>query len=75
MASQSVGRFIIQGFGEFFDVGTCDGASRSWSAEVVGQNGKFGGGKALTVTFAIACGAFECAQGFAEQSVQLKGGK
>ena len=74
-ASQAVGRFIIQGFGDVFDVGTCDGTPRTWSAEVVGQNGKFAGGKALTVTFAFACGAFECATGFAEQRVQLKGGK
>jgi hypothetical protein len=75
LASQNVGRFTIQGFGEFFDFGTCDGAPRTWSAVVVGQNGRFGGGKAMTITFAFACGTFECAQGFAEQTVQLKGGK
>jgi hypothetical protein len=73
-ASQTVGRFIITGFGEFFDFGTCDGVSRNWAADVFGQNGKFGGGKAMTVSLAVACGAFECATGFNEQTVQLKGG-
>ena len=28
------------------------------------------GGKAMTVTIAFSCGAFECSEGFAEQIVQ-----
>ena len=74
-ARQNVGRFAILGTGEFFDFSTCDGTSHTWSADVFPQNGKFGGGKALTVNFAVSCGAFECGTGFAEQIVQLRGKK
>lgn len=28
----------------------------------------------MTVTFGFACGAFECAEGYSEQVVQLRGG-
>lgn len=72
-ARQNVGRFTVLGFGEFFDFGTCDGASRTWSADVFPDNGKFAGGKTLTLAFAFACGPFECADGFVEQTVQLRG--
>ena len=74
-ARQNVGRFTIVGSGVFFDVGTCDGASHNWSAEVFPQNGKFKGGKALTVTFAVSCGLVECATGYVEQTVLLRGKK
>lgn len=74
-ARQNVGRFAILGSGGFFDFGTCDGASHTWSADVFPQNGKFKGGKALTLNFATSCGPFECAFGFAEQTVQLRGGR
>lgn len=74
-ARQNVGRFAILGSGGFFDFGTCDGASRTWSADVFPQNGKFKGGKTLTLNFATSCGVFECGFGFAEQIVQLRGGK
>jgi hypothetical protein len=72
-ASQNVGRFMIQGFGDFFDFGTCDGVSHTWKVDVTAFNGKFAGGKAMTISFAAACGAFECAFGFNEQTVILKG--
>lgn len=72
---ENVGRFTILGSFEFFDFGTCDGAPHSWSASVIPQNGKFAGGKAVTVAFALACGPFECADGYAEQKVQLRSGK
>src|SRR5882672_9675559 len=74
-ADQSVGRFIISGQFFFFDFGTCDGAPRAWRADAVSLNGKFAGGKAMTVTFAFTCGPFECSEGFVTQTVQLKGGK
>jgi hypothetical protein len=74
-ARQGVGRFTIVGFFEFFDVDTCDGTTRSWSADVVPENGRFAGGKAMTVTFAFSCGAFQCAEDFDEQTVQLRGGR
>ena len=74
-ARQNVGRFTIFGSGEFFDFGTCDGVAHTWSADIFPQNGKFAGGKTMTVTFAFSCGPFECASGFVEQKVQLRGGK
>lgn len=68
---QDVGRFTVTGFG-FTDV-TCDGATRPWTLEVIPSNGKFAGGKALTITFAFACGVFECGTDFEERVVQLRG--
>jgi hypothetical protein len=74
-ARQNVGRLgTIVGFFGFSDSGTCDEAPHSWSADVFPESGKFAGGKAMTVTFAFACGPFECASGFVEQTVQLRGG-
>jgi hypothetical protein len=72
-ARQDVGRFSIFGSGNFLDFGTCDGTSRTWAADVYPQNGKFAGGKSLTVSFSYACGPFECAFGYAERVVQLRG--
>jgi hypothetical protein len=74
-ARQNVGRFTILGSGGFFDFGTCDGTPHTWAAEVFPQNGKFAGGKTMTLTFATSCGPFECGFGFVEQTVQLRGGK
>ncbi len=73
-ARQDFGRFTVRGGFSFFEFGTCDGTTRSWSADVFPENGKFAGGKAMTVTFAYSCGPFECAQDFEEQTVQLRGG-
>lgn len=74
-ARQNVGRVAtISGSGFFFDDGTCDGLPHPWSFDVVPQSGKFAGGKAMTVTFAFACGTFECASGYVERKVQLRGG-
>jgi hypothetical protein len=73
-ARQSVGRFTVVGNFFFFDSGTCDGAPRTWAADVFPQNGKFAGGKTLTVTFAFSSGPFQCAEGFVEQTVLLRGG-
>src|SRR5205823_4772608 len=72
---QAVGRFAITGFFEVFDTGTCDGTVHPWSALAIPDNGKFAGGKALTVTTAEACGVFECTDGFAEQRVKLSRGR
>jgi hypothetical protein len=74
-ARQPVGRFAILGSGEFFDFNTCDGARHTWAAQVFPQNGKFAGGKTMTLNFATSCGPLECAFGFVEQKVQLRGGK
>jgi hypothetical protein len=70
-----VGRLAtILGFFDFFVSDGCDGESHPWSAEVFPQSGKFKGGKTLTVSFAFSCGPFLCAEGYAEQTVQLRGG-
>ncbi len=73
-ARQTVGRIatIFGTFG-FFDVGTCDGEPHSWSADIVPQSGQFRG-KTMTVTFAFSCGPFQCADGFVQRTVQLRGG-
>lgn len=72
-ARQEAGRFTVFGTGGFFASGTCDGASHAWTADVLPQAGKFAGGKAMTVTFAFACGPFNCALGFVERTVLLRG--
>ena len=71
---QAVGRIFIDGFGSIEGF-TCDGTAQRWSAEVFGQNGIFRGGKALTVSFAVACGPFLCGLDFQERVVQLRGGR
>jgi hypothetical protein len=68
---QRVGRFIISGFG-----GTsfaCDGTTETWSVEVFADNGIFKGGKAASVTFAMACGFFACGIDFEERIVRIRG--
>lgn len=72
-ARQDFGRFTVSGSGAFFDGLTCDGTTRSWSADVFPQGGKFAGGQAMTMTFAVSCGPFQCAFDFEERTVQLRG--
>lgn len=73
--TQTVGRIAtIRGSFSVFDQQTCDGTPQQWTANATPQNGKFAGGSALTVAFSFACGPFECAQGFTEQTVRLTGG-
>jgi hypothetical protein len=67
--SQTVGRLIVRGFSGT-NV-TCDGATRPWSLLIRGENGTFGGGKALSVTVAVACGPFLCGEDFNETMVRL----
>jgi hypothetical protein len=73
-AQQSAGkRFTIQGSGYFFDVDTCDGTPHAWSVTIYPFNGKFAGGKALSVALAYSCGPLQCAYGYADQQVLLSG--
>jgi hypothetical protein len=68
--SQKVGRIAtIRGFGSI-DV-VCDGVTHQWSATVSPESGEFRGGKGASVTFAVACGVFECGLDFEERTVQL----
>lgn len=72
-ARQAVGRFEVVGFGSVEAI--CDGTVHTWTATVYPENGKFAGGKAMTLTFAVACGAVECGTDYVEQTVMLRGGK
>ncbi|MGE5830265.1 MAG: DUF6299 family protein [Micromonosporaceae bacterium] len=68
--SQKVGRVAtVRGFTSI-DV-LCDGVSHTWSAVVTPDSGEFRGGKAASVSFAVACGVFECGVDFEERTVQL----
>jgi hypothetical protein len=67
---QQVGRGEVAGFGSV-EV-ACDGADHPWSVEVFPALGrKFAGGKGASLTFAVACGPFDCSFDFEEHAVQL----
>ena len=67
---QRVGRGVVYGFGSI-DV-ACDGVTRPWAAEVFPIFGtKFAGGKAASVTFAVACGLIFCGFDYEERVVKL----
>jgi hypothetical protein len=68
--SQPVGRFTITGFGDTDIV--CDGTPQSWSVDVAGSNGRFGGGKATATVELLACTPVECAFEETTQQLQLK---
>lgn len=68
--SQNVGRFTISGFGGIFvEPPVCDGTAQPWSVEVFGSTGKFKGGRAVAVTFALVCDNFTCA--FDEETTKV----
>lgn len=70
---QRAGRAYITGF--FSAAGIdCDGEPHRWRAEVTGANGRFAGGKALTVGLGFGCGDLFCSETFVEQTVYLRGG-
>lgn len=72
--TQRVGRVKITG--DFFlNPLQCDGAVHPWEAVAFSNNGLFRGGKSATVAFSFACGIFECAVGYTEQTVQLNTSK
>lgn len=71
---QKVGRLFIDGYG-FIEGFTCDGTTQAWSTDIFPNTGIFKGGRAITVTFAVACGAFECGVGFDESIVMLSAKK
>jgi hypothetical protein len=67
--SQSVGRFRFtgEGYGDF----VCDGATHAWAIDVTSSSGKFSGGKATVLVYAIAC-TFDCAEAQADGTITLK---
>jgi hypothetical protein len=73
-ARQDVGSSTIVASFRFFDAGTCDGTTRSWSASASPEDGSFVGGKARTLTTALSCGDLECGTAFEARTVMLRGG-
>ena len=69
---QKVGRLFIEGYG-FIEGFACDGTTQAWSADITPINGIFKGGRTVTVAFAVACGEFQCGEGFQEAIVSLSG--
>jgi Family of unknown function (DUF6299) len=72
--TQKVGRVKISGYVSVGDL-VCDGATHTWSAYVYSDNGIFAGGKAASVSMAVACGAVSCGEGWVEQTIQLSRAK
>jgi hypothetical protein len=70
---QKTGRLFIDGEG-FIEGFACDGSTQAWTADIFPFNGVFKGGRTITVTFATACGTFECGEGYDESIVTLSGG-
>ena len=71
--TQQAGRFTVRGR-SIIGVFPCDGTPRSWSMEILPDNGKFAGGKAASVTNALACnGSFDCGTDLEERTIQLRG--
>jgi hypothetical protein len=70
--TQRAGRFTVHGRGATI-IYVCDGTPRPWSVEVVPDGGKFAGGKAASVTNALACGSFDCGGDFEEHTIVLRG--
>jgi hypothetical protein len=65
-----VGRFTIHGFGgSGIECGT---DPTPWSITIVGDNGRFGPGRATANVSAFACDAFSCADASVSTSVRLR---
>ena len=73
-ASQKVGRGSVLAGGSFFATDMCDGEPHAWTIDLNPENGRFAGGKTITVTFLFSCGEVLCTDGFFEQTIQLRGG-
>jgi hypothetical protein len=67
---ESVGRFTIHGSG--FASSSCDTTPTAWFVSVVGDNGKFGLGRATADVSAFACDATSCGDASALVSVRLR---
>jgi hypothetical protein len=69
--SQAVGRFTIQGQG-FADMSGCGPSPIGWTAEVIGQNGRFSGGSISANVDAFACTASSCGDTFVQATLKAK---
>ena len=70
--TQQAGRFTVRGR-SIISVLLCDGTPQLWSMEILPDGGKFAGGKAASVTRALACGSLDCGGDFEERTVLLRG--
>ena len=73
--TQTVGRLIITSFFFTAPFAPCDGSTYAWEAYAPPANGKFAGGKAVTVSFAAGCDDVQCSGAFAEATVRLNRGR
>ena len=69
--SQTVGRLIISSYFFSGESVPCDGSSYPWRAYAPPSNGKFSGGKSLTVSMAFGCNDGGCNSAYAEATVKL----
>ena len=67
---QTVGRMKIEAYFFAYPL-NCDGETHSWKAIATSQTGLFSGGKAASVTAALACGSIGCAVSEVDQTVQV----
>ncbi len=65
---QTVGRFVISGFG-FAETG-CGPSPTSWSLDVTGESGRFGGGNIDAQVSAFACDFFTCGDTFVQTTLK-----
>lgn len=71
--TQKVGRFTISGYGFLENAFVCDGTTQPWSVEVFGSSGLFKGGRAASVTIAVAYSRFDAGYDIEERIVMLRG--
>jgi hypothetical protein len=72
---QSVGRFTVSGLFDSFPDVQCDGNPHAWEGAAIGDNGRFGGGKADVLALAQVCNGDNCGSDIASATLQLSGRK
>jgi hypothetical protein len=68
--SQAVGRFTVTGFGATNP--PCGPSPTSWSVDVTGQSGRFGGGTISAQVSAFGCDLFSCGNAFVQTTVKAR---
>lgn len=71
--TQRIGRVKITGYLSVYPL-ECDGATHQWVGYVVSDTGLFAGGKAASVTIALACGLLDCTAAEVTQTLQVRRG-
>jgi hypothetical protein len=70
---QTVGRFTVSGLFDAFPDVQCDGNPHAWEGSAIGDNGRFGGGKADVLALAEVCHGDSCGSAIASATLQLSG--